>query len=158
MGEKNNSETTEKSISDTDFKGLWGDMSHNQQRFAVAMLESSSKKVAALAIGVEPDTVYRWGESVDLVIEYMKEEARDSALLLLESSIVKAAAIKRAGLDSGDEKVRQDVASELLDRILGRAKQTTEISGPDGAAIIVNFTSNVNDDQLWYRSLILWRQ
>ena len=120
-------QTTDKSISEADFLRLWGDLSHNQQRFAVAMLECPSKKEAAIAIRLEPDTVYRWGSGLDDVIDYMRGRARDAASGVLVSSVIKAATIKRAGLDSGEEKIRQDVASEILDRVLGRATQRQDI-------------------------------
>lgn len=138
MAEQN----ADKSISDADFKRLWGGLSHNQQRFAVAMLECPSKKEAALAIGLEPDTVYRWGNEVDSAVAYMRDKARDAAFGVIESSVVKAATIKRAGLDSSDEKMRQDVASEILDRVMGKATQKQEVTGPDGAALVIRY---VND-------------
>lgn len=120
-------QTTEKYTSEADFLRLWGGLTHNQQRFAVAMLECPTKKEAALAIGLEQNTVYRWGAEIDEVVDYMRGRARDAAQNVLEASVVKAAAIKRAGLGSGEEKIRQDVASEILDRVLGRATQRQDI-------------------------------
>ena len=129
------SESAEKSISSPVNGRLWGKLTRNQQRFAVAMLESPTKKDAALAVGLEPDTVYRWPDEVDEVIDHLIHNAADSAYEILEESVVKAAAIKRAGLDSEDEKMRQGVSSEVLDRILGQAMKRQEISGPEGAAL-----------------------
>jgi hypothetical protein len=137
-------EITDKSISEADFQRLWAVLSHNQQRFAVAMLECPTKKEAAIAVGLEPDTVYRWNGETDVVIAYMRDRARDAAFGVLESAVVKAATIKRAGLDSNDEKMRQDVASEVLDRVLGRATQRTEVSGPDGGPIVLTWPEDAN--------------
>jgi len=123
-----NSGSAEKSISDTSLAELWNQLSRNQQRFAVAMLECSTKKEGALAIGLEPDTVYRWPAMVDVVIERLMNSAASSAYEILKGSVVKAANIKREGLESQDEKLRQDVSTEVLDRILGRATQKHDVT------------------------------
>lgn len=123
------SQNTEKSTSSPELTQLWRGLSHNQRRFAVAMLECPTKKDAALSVGVTPDAVYRWPETVDRVIELLMEDAAQSAYGILEQSVVKAAAIKRAGLDSDDERVRQGVSTEILDRVLGKAMQRQEITG-----------------------------
>jgi hypothetical protein len=99
------------------------------------MLEYPTKKEAAEAIGLDPRTVYRWPDAIDEAIEFLISDAIQSAHDILEQSVVKAAQIKRAGLDSDDEKLRQGVSSEILDRMLGRATQRQEISGPEGGPI-----------------------
>lgn len=133
----NHSETTKESTSDADrFAELWNALSRNQQRFAVAMLEFPTKKAAALAVGLEPDTVYRWPDEVDEVVQYLVDSAVLSAFEILASSVVKAAAVKRSGLDSDDEKVRQMVSSEVLDRILGAAVKRLEHTGAGGTDIV----------------------
>lgn len=127
--------------------GLWSQLSRNQQRFCVAMLECPTKKDGAEAIGLDPRTVYRWPEIVDQVIEYLINDAAQSAYDILEQSVVKAAQIKRTGLDSDDEKTRQSVSTEILDRILGRATQHTEITSPEGGlAIVVNWDDDAGKD------------
>ena len=44
-------------------------------------------------------------------------------------------AVKVAGLDSENERVRQDAATELIEWELGKAKQTSEYLGKDGQPI-----------------------
>lgn len=132
------SQSTEKSIYEPDdfaFVEMWQALSFSQQRFAIAMLECPTKKDAALAVGIQPDTVYRWPNIVDDVVDRLLENAAMSAYEILEASVVKAAGVKRAGLDSDDAKLRQDVSSEILDRILGRAKQRLEHTGEGGGPI-----------------------
>lgn len=134
---------SEKFISDEEFVGLWQDLNRNQQRFAVAMLEAPTKKEAALEIGVEPASVYHWPDVLDDVIDYLIVNAAKSAFDLLVDSVVKAAAVKRAGLDSDNEHIRQDVSSDILDRVLGRATQHTEITGEDGGPVKQEITEIV---------------
>lgn len=120
-------QTVEKSISEADFRRLWQELGHNQRRFAVAMMDYPTKKEAALAVGIEPNTAYKWNGDVDLVIDFLLEQLAASASAILESGVVKAAMLKLAGMDSDDEKTRQGVATEVLDRVLGRATQRQEV-------------------------------
>lgn len=136
-------QTTEKYISEVNFRELWQGLTHNQQRFAVAMLDAPSKKEAAKAIGVEPSTVYRWNEAIDGVVTFMQAQARDAAIEILANSTVKASMVKVAALDSGNEKARQDAATEILDRTLGRAAQP--LVGAGGGPIQIEDVNETRD-------------
>ncbi|MBD3354308.1 MAG: hypothetical protein GF364_22690 [Candidatus Lokiarchaeota archaeon] len=147
MSEKN-SLATEPSISER-FSELWQALTHNQRRFAVAMLECNTKAEAAEAINLRPDTVYRWPDAVDEVVDLMTLDAKESAVSMLTSALHKAVMVKLRGLDDGDVKVRQDSATEIMDRVLGRAKQTSEITGEDGGALVIQYINdwrNSGDD------------
>lgn len=118
---------------------MWQSLSHNQQRFAIAMLSSSTKREAAQSVGLEPNTVYSWNGDIDAVVEFMRNNAAQAALGIVRASATKAAMIKAAGLDSDNEKIRQDVATEILDRNLGKPTQRTEHTGSDGGPIPIQF-------------------
>ena len=126
--------STSKQLSD-----IWGGLSRNQRRFVVAMQEHPTKKDAALSIGLEPNTVYGWNGAVDEAVELFSNDVGLAAYAIIESSGIKAAAIKAAGLDSDSERVRQDVSSELLDRILGKPTQRQEVTCNDGGALRVQW-------------------
>lgn len=136
---KSGEETVENYISSDKFAQLWRGLTRNQQRFAVAMLECSSKKEASLAIGLEPQTVYRWSGDVDAVIEMMMEDAAASAYEILKETVIKAAMVRRGGLDSLDEKLRYDAADAIMDRVMGKPTQRQEVTGADGGAIEHSF-------------------
>ena len=132
--------TTENYISE--FAAMWSRLSHNQQRFAVAMLQCASKKEAAEMIGLEPQTVYRWNGDVEQIVAFMRNDYAAAAVGILAANNAKAAMVKIAGLDSDNEKIRQDVASEILDRNLGKATQRQEVTGAAGAPLEIVY---VND-------------
>jgi len=132
--DQNPSTTTEQSTSER-FSELWQALNHNQRRFAVAMLECNTKAEGADAIGLKPDTVYRWGKAVDVVIDLLIRDATTSAVGILTSALHKAVMVKIAGMDDDDTRVRQDAASEIIDRVLGRASQPLEHTGKDGGPI-----------------------
>jgi hypothetical protein len=127
----------EKSTSEVNFGRLWQQLTHNQRRFAVAMLDSPTKKDAAIACNLEPNTVYKWNGIVDDVVEILLDRAADSAYEILRGQVVKASMVKVAGLDSSDEKMRQAVAEEVLDRVMGKPTQRQEVSGPGGGPLAV---------------------
>lgn len=131
------------------FSALWQQLDHNQRRYAVAMLDSKSKKEAAESIGIKPNTVYNWNDKVDIVIAFLQDQRRDAVMEILIQEAVKAAMVKVEGLSSFDEIRRQDAATEILDRILGRPTQRSEVSGPDGGPLTVRFVdSNVSSDDI----------
>lgn len=132
-----NSQTVENYTS-SEFLQLWQGLTHNQRRFAVAMLECSNKKEAAELVGLTPQTVYRWPETIDKVVEYLLADVTGSVTDILHSNAVKAAMIKVGGLDASEEKTRLETASEVLDRVIGRPTAKTELSGPDGGAIEIS--------------------
>ena len=144
---QNNSEVPEKSISER-FSKIWRQLNHNQRRFVVASLEFPTKKEAAQSIDIEPDTVYRWPDIVDEAIELATDETRETAIGMLAESLTKAVMVKIAGLDSNDEKVRHAAATEIIDRLLGRATQPMEHTGKDGGKIPILVVGGVNLDDV----------
>jgi phage terminase small subunit len=115
------------------------ELTHNQLRFVVAMMESANKKEAAAAIGLTPSTVYRWPASVDTAIELMRISMVDSAREMLVKSVTKAALVKVAGLNDDNPKVRHAAASEVLDRVLGKPTQPQDIKTGGTQEIVVRY-------------------
>lgn len=113
--------STQKNPEKSTFEELWVQLSHNQRRFVVVMQEYPNKAEAAKAIGLKPNTVYGWSDIVDNAIDLLGQDIKNAAVSILTNSAAKAAMIKSAGLDSQDENMRQEIASEVLDRILGKA-------------------------------------
>lgn len=131
-------EKQEKSISeitDVVFADMWSKLNHNQRRYAIAMLESPTKKEAAELVGIEPNTAYKWGDDVNRVVDFMRANIEVSAMGIILNVASKAAAVKSSGLDSDNEGIRQGVASEILDRVMGKPKQRSELTGADGGEL-----------------------
>ena len=116
---------------------MWPQLSRNQRRFVVAMQECATKKEAAESIGLEADTVYRWPSIVDDAVKILSDDVEAAVWDILADSAAKAAMVKVAGLDENDDKLRQAVASEILDRIMGRPTQRQEITGADGSEVVI---------------------
>ena len=121
------------------FSQLWEKLTPTQKRFAVAMMEHPTKKDACEAIGIAPSTAYNWNGEVDAAVDFMRNQTAVATLGIIQANATKAAMVKAKGLDSKDEKIAQAVATEILDRNLGRPTQRTEHTGADGGSIPIQF-------------------
>ena len=124
-----------KSISE-DLDAALAQLSTDQIRFAIARNEYPTDKATAEAIGIKPDTVYHWPDVVRDAVRLMVGDGAVTALHLRKRNLGKAMAVKVAGLDSDDERLRQSVATEVVEWELGKATQRSEHTGKDGEAIV----------------------
>lgn len=120
-------ESAEKSISEQ-LSALLGQLNTNQLRYIVARQEYPTKGEAAEAIGIQPDTVYRWPEIVEEAARLMAGDGVLVAYEMRRRALPKAMAVKIAGLDSENERLRQDVATEIIESELGRPGQTIDLN------------------------------
>jgi len=114
------------------FQSICDQLTIDQLRFVTARMNVSTDKEAALAIGMSPDIVSHWkktGVPIDQAVRLLVNDGLVLSRSILRRSVAEAAAVKRAGLYSDDEKTRQAAASEILDRELGRATQRNEVAG-----------------------------
>lgn len=125
-----------------DFRAMWERLTPTQRRFVVAMQSHATKKDAAESIGIAPQTTYNWNGDVDEIVNYIRDETALAMLGILASAGSEAAMVKVSGLQSGDEKVAQAAASEILDRNLGKPTNRTELTGADGGKLVIEY---VND-------------
>jgi len=70
--------------------------------------------------------------------ESLRKDKAMRAAMILSEAVEEAARIKVAGLKVRDERIKQSVATELLERELGKVPQRTELTGADGGAIEVD--------------------
>lgn len=113
------------------FQAVCDQLTIDQLRFVTARMNVSTDKEAALAIGVEPRTISEWkraGVPIDEAVKLLIHDGLVLSRTILRRSVAEAAAVKRAGLYSDDEKVRQSAATEVLDRELGKAVQPQAVT------------------------------
>jgi len=114
------------------FQSICDQLTIDQLRFVTARMNVSTDKEAAIATGINPDTVARWkylGAPIDEAVKLLIHDGLVMSRTILRRSVAEAAAVKRAGLYSDDEKVRQVSATEILDRELGKPTQRQEVTG-----------------------------
>lgn len=115
-------------------------MSIEQRRFTIARLEHNSDKAAADALDMNIVTVRNWANKKDVneVVGLLLTDLKQGAITILAEAVSKAAMVKIAGLGHTDPRIRQDVATEVLDRALGKPTQKQEITGKDGTPLNVH--------------------
>lgn len=98
----------------------------DQIRFLVSRQDVPTDKAAAEEIGVSADTISRWkreGVPIDDGVRLMALDGMVTALHIRKRNLAKAMAVKVAGLSSDDERLRQGVATEVIEWELGKATQ-----------------------------------
>lgn len=128
------------------FEEVWQGLTENQKRFVLARKDHTNKADAAQAIGLNPDTVYRWPDEVELAVELLLDEAAANARSILEQAVTKAALTKIDGLDSNNEWVQQTAAKEILDRVLGKAVERKEVSESSEDQVTFALPENGRED------------
>lgn len=116
----------------------------DQRRYVVARMDWPTKKEAADAIGIKVTTVYTWPDAVERAVELVSLNIVDAAMIMAERAVAKAMSTKIKGLDSKDERVRQAVATELIEWRLGKATQKQEIENK--VTIVKGYTVAASPD------------
>lgn len=114
---------------DKEYQELLNGLTTNQLRFIVARLDSKSDAEAARMIGMDEKTPVRWAEKkqIDRALELAAYDGAVLALTMRRKTLPRAMAVKIAGLESVDERVRQSAATELIEAELGKALQRAEV-------------------------------
>jgi hypothetical protein len=99
-------------------------------------MDYPTKHEAAKAIGMKADTVYRWRDDVERAVELLSIDIVAGVKQIRLQALAKAMMVKVKGLDSGDERVRQAAATEIIEWELGKAMQKTDVTS-DGEKITV---------------------
>ena len=124
----------EKSISTRLFEIL-DQLNVDQIRFVVARQEYPTKKAAAMAIDLEPDTVYHWPKTVDEAATLFALDVQETARQIRKKNLIKAMVVKVSGLNAKEEPIRQRIATEIIEAELGRPIQHRQVGTTEGEPI-----------------------
>ena len=111
-----------------EYQEVFSKLTKDQLRFVVALQEYQSKKEAAEFLKIPVKTTYNWGSIIDDAVKLLELDILESSRQMRKSALAKAVAVKLAGLDSSDEKVRQSAATEIIEAELGKAKQPIDLT------------------------------
>ena len=118
----------------------------DQIRFVVARQEFDTDKEAALSANLKPNTVYQWkcrsNAPIDEAVRLMALDGLIAATELRRRNLAKAMSVKVKGLDEKNAKLRQDVATEIIEWEMGKATQKIESKGEVDNRLVIEF---VND-------------
>ncbi len=112
---------------------MLSELSADQLRFVVARQEAPTDKEAAEAIGLSPRRVTFWKSEqrapIDEAVRLMAHDGLIMARTLRRRALAKAMAVKVRGLDLDDDRLRQHVATEIVEWELGKATQRQDVRG-----------------------------
>jgi len=120
-----------------DLELLLKTLTTEQLRFVVARQQYSSDAETARQIKVAKQTVSAWGEPVQRAVKLMAMDGVIVARERMRRALAEAISVKVEGLRSRNENVKQNAATEIIDRAIGKATQKNEITGANGAAMNV---------------------
>jgi len=142
-----NQPTLNNTENSSDLAALLQRLSVVQIRFCVARCETKTDKEAAEMIGITPNVVKGWNDDktkqlVDDAVKIMTFDGVITAIELRRRHLAKAMAVKVSALDSNNEKLKQDVATEIIEWELGKATQPTDNKYSGEVSYRVRFTKN----------------
>jgi hypothetical protein len=116
-------------------------LSMTQIRFVIARLETKTDKEAAEVIQISPATVKSWNSDgsktkIDQAVDLMRVDGMITALEIRRRNLAKAMAVKVSGLDSDNEKIKQDAATEIIEWELGKAPNVVKGDQDDGSILV----------------------
>jgi len=112
-------------------------LSADQMRFVVIRQQCTSDADAARQMKISKTTVCNWGANVQRAVELMAMDGVIVARERMRRALAEAISVKVEGLRSRNENVKQNAATEIIDRAIGKATQKNEITGANGAAMNV---------------------
>lgn len=137
-----------KACTSEELRALLEQLTIDQIRFVVARQEYPTDREAAQAIALSVRTVYNWPDTVKEAARLMAQDGLIVAQYLRRRTLAKAMLVKVGGLDAEDERMRQNVATEIIEWEMGKATQKQEITGAEGGAVVVKFISNVGEQDI----------
>lgn len=108
---------------------IFEQLSDSQWRYITARLENPkfNKKQAAEHIGLTSNTIYAWPDYVEEALTVARANIQSAAVAMIEQKLLKAIAVKVSHLDSDDERISAGAATEIIDRLLGKATQHLDV-------------------------------
>lgn len=126
---------------DSVFSGL----NERQVEYVTARSQSESNAKALKLCGFSEGWLYK--QDVEMLNErasMFRKDIAGQAMQKLTEALVAAVEVKTKGLSSRDERVRQSVATEIIERILGKPTQRQDITSGD-EKITIRLVGNDDD-------------
>lgn len=136
---------------DSDIGDILSQFDDMRLDYVVARSLTHSNSAACRRAGLSEGTFYHWSdeerEELNEAAQELKRSAKTQALLILLNAAPEAAQEQVAMLKARNKNLRFRVSDSILDRILGKAAQPLEHSGPEGEPVVVNLTWGDNEGQ-----------
>lgn len=124
----------------TNLDKVFDGLDERETAYVLARSECVSNSEALRKCGKSEGWLYKRDiDDLNARADELRKNKAIRASMILAEAVEEAAKVKAAGLKSRDERVKQAVATEIIDRQLGKVPQRQEITGADGGTIVVKF-------------------
>lgn len=122
-------------------EGLLDDLNSVRLDYVIERSKTRSNRAALRLAGISEATFYCWSdedrEHLNEVALQLRRHYKLAAIRILQRSAKDAAQVKVSGLHSRKEHIKQDAATEILNRIVGKPAQKHELGGEDGEQLTI---------------------
>ena len=123
-----------------DLQTLLDQLEDRRLDYVLARSRVTSDKQAYEGVGLHKSVFYSWSteerEKLNDLAQRVKRATAIIAIRTLQEAAEEAAKVKVGGLRSKNEHIKQDAASEILDRTVGKSTQPIDVTS-GGDKIIV---------------------
>jgi hypothetical protein len=129
-----------------DLRTVLDGLQDKQLAYVVSRSKSVSTAEALRNAGIGKNVYYKWTEEereyLEEVAYKLQRENAVRAMMILQDNAIKAAEVKVAGLTDRDSRVKQSVATEILDRTIGKASDKLDITSGGEPIVQVEYVNN----------------
>jgi len=122
-----------------DLQTVLSQLEDNRLDYVRARSLVNSDAQAMKDAGISKTAFYKWTpeerDKLNELAQQLKRATVARAIMALQAAAEEAARVKIAGLKSKDERIKQNAATEILDRNIGKPSQAIELAGKDGGPI-----------------------
>ena len=122
----------------------WENFTDKQRLAVLAMLVSSNDKQAMATAHITGRHFYRIKAQIQPHLDEIKRSITDKAYNILAGSVLRAAEIMNEALEAPSLSYRMKSAESILDRVLGKPTQRTEIKSKN-AVTVLNINASVEE-------------
>lgn len=138
-----------------DLSTLLDSLSDAELEYVFARARVLSDAEAYRSAGIAKSTFYRWTEderaNLNEIAQQLRRRVRLRVQRILEDRAEDAARALVGGLDSGDERIRQKAAVEVLDRVVGKAPEEHHVTGSLAVLTGDDLAAARNEVETWER-------
>ncbi len=139
-----------------DLNPLLDSLTDAELEYVFARARVLSDAEAYRQAGIAKSTFYRWTEDERAYLNEIAQQVRRRVRLrvqrILEDKAEDAARVLVQGLDSGDERIRQKAAVEILDRAVGKAPEEHHVTGSLAVVTADDLAAARDEAETWEQS------
>jgi hypothetical protein len=129
-----------------DLRTVLDGLQDKQLAYVISRSKSVSTAEALRNANLGKNVYYKWTEEereyLEEVAYKLQRENAVRAMMILQDAAVKAAEVKVSGLNDRDSRIKQSVATEILDRTVGKSTDKLDVTSGGEPIVQVEYVNN----------------